>query len=85
MSIATAISEKFDNDGQNFTTGSGVDFVVVCREFAPVEETRNDSGFYHFVFNDYSAIIVDGDCWDIGFPECNCMETSGHKYDCANA
>jgi hypothetical protein len=82
-SVAAQIAAKF-TDGTRFTSRSGDTLTELCEWNCKHSEPTSDRS-HRWTFADGSAIVIHGDCWDLGFSECWCMAGNGHGEDCISA
>jgi hypothetical protein len=82
QTTAEEISERFNDDGQCFTDGSGWGLAEACEAQAKWTSIRDKGTRYDF--DDGSSIVVVGDAWDIGFDgtDCLCWQGAGHHDEC---
>jgi len=82
---AEKISDRYNNDGTNFTDADDVNIGQACEESTNIvyrhpEDTRD----HRYVFADNSVITFMGEAWDIGYPNCWCWQGAGHTEECTN-
>jgi len=66
---AQTIADRFNNDGQRFTSNDGYSLVSILSTYIySLEKMEHGTSFYaKYIFNDDSSIIIyNGSCWDIG-------------------
>lgn len=86
MTTAQRIAGYFNNDGMNFKDEFGCYLDESCDDHGGrLEKDDSRSITYRYTFPDSSAIIIAGDCWDIGYSDCFCMQGNGHTEDCAQS
>lgn len=68
---AEQIAARFANDGMRFQNAAGENLDAVCDEIAAREwrDGYRTGDVYRYRFTDGSAIVVDGDGWDVEGPE----------------
>lgn len=77
--IAEQISEQFNNDGLCFQNNDK-DLSDILEKHCIDKMQSWSRGATRFEFSDGSAIVVAGECWDLGFynTECTCFKHEGH-------
>lgn len=84
MNTAKKIAEMFDNDGERFTSLTGVSLGTACSD-AGAKKERSPQGDTRWTFEDGSIITSNRFAWDFGYGCCWGWSGAGnsHSADCA--
>jgi hypothetical protein len=80
---ADAVARELGHDGTRWRTDDGRTLDDLVQEYDGMVENRDwrHSPGWKAVFPDGSVITACGGAWDLGFPECWCLQGNGHE-DC---
>ena len=87
MTNAEEIAARYDNDGLHWIDADGVELEELLVSMRAPCEWRDGRGtdVRRYTLSDGSAILLAGDCWDIGYADCWCSATGiTHEERCAS-
>ena len=78
MTVAERVSALFDDNSRVWQKG-GIHLYDECERLAIDEDQDWDRKMTRYIFEDDSAIVFAGKCWDIGRSDCFCPASSPCK------
>ena len=75
---AEEIAARFGNDGREWIDADGNELEEVLVASTAICEWRDgrNTDVRRYTLADGSAILLAGDCWDVGFADCWCSATA---------